>query len=145
MMVHIVSHFGSGDFGPCREVICTMRMAENKIHTSPEQNSTPTPIFRLRGICRGMTSRSGKNMTVRSVSAVKTFLRKARLTHKICQNIHCKSIVHASCLMTNFLWREAHYAFVEQFLGVVASNGRACNEAANVCLSIVNWYSRTLR
>lgn len=62
-MVHIVSHFGSGDLGPSLEVICTMRIVEKRMQTKPEQKSMPTPILRLRGIFKGITRRNGKNMT----------------------------------------------------------------------------------
>jgi hypothetical protein len=69
MMVHIVSHFGSGDWSfPFLGVSCTMRMVEKSVQTSPDANRRPTPILRLRGICVGMTRHSGKNMTGEYVS-----------------------------------------------------------------------------
>jgi hypothetical protein len=41
-----------------------MRMAEKMMHINPDANSVPTPIFWQRGMWRGMTSLSGKNMTM---------------------------------------------------------------------------------
>jgi hypothetical protein len=69
IMVHIVSHFGSGDFGiPSLDVICTIRTVEKRVQRSPDPNKIPTPILRPRGICVGMTRQNGKNMTGTQVS-----------------------------------------------------------------------------
>jgi hypothetical protein len=64
-----------------------------------------------------------------------------RLTQEVRQCIHCECVVHAGCLVAHFLRREAHNAFVEELLGVIARNCWSCDEAADIRLRTVRSYN----
>ena len=138
-MVHIVSHFASGDRGFPSPPTCTMRIVEKSIQIRPEANSIPQPIFRFRSIWRFQMSLMGRNMTIRShVSILVNTRKKCQLTHQVCHRINTIGVIEIRSLSPKLPRRGTHVTKFKELLRVIACQSWAGDDTGHPCLHVVS-------